>query len=68
MIEKIEYLYGVRESIWNCLNYQHALTVKIQLVDALIEKLNNAPMMERDSKRITACLKARDFNEKLMKE
>ena len=70
-MEKIEHLYGVKKATWKCLNYDHALQVKIELARRVIGKLLAKPYDKRtneDRYRVTDCLKAISFNEELLNE
>ena len=70
-MKNIEYLYGVKESIWSHLPYLEALRVKVKRANAVISQLNAKSIYNKtneDSIRIHDCIKAIRFNERLLHE
>jgi len=62
------YLYDSNLKELKDMKYIDALKYKIELADKLISKLLKVDYMNRDSQRINDCIKAIDFNQKLIDE
>jgi len=62
------YLYNSDLKELKDMKYIDALKHKIELADKLISKLLKVDYMTRDSQRINDCIKAINFNQKLIDE
>ena len=68
---KYQYLYGFTQAQIQSIEtipYKAALRIKIQAAKNLARTLNNTHYMARDNHRVTAILKAIDFNKSLIEE
>ena len=67
-MEKLEYLYGVKQATWKNLNYMDAFILKNTLANKVLSDINNQPHYVRDDNRKMAVLKAIRFNKERMME
>lgn len=67
-MKKSEYLYGKTINYMKNMGYIEALNEKISLCDDLLTELLKVSYRARDTVRINDVIKARKFNEQLIKE